>query len=164
MIDEDGFRLNVGIILVNSKGQLLWARRIAPKNAWQFPQGGLRENETPKEAMYRELQEELGLLPQDVGIIAETKDWLAYHLPYRFRRYDSQPVCIGQKQKWFLLKLLSDESHIQLDNSENPEFDQWVWVSYWHPLEHVISFKRSVYKQVLHEFEPYVSEIEKSYE
>ncbi len=153
MIDEEGYRLNVGIVLANQHGQLLWGRRIGTKNAWQFPQGGMALEETPQQAMYRELTEELGLDAKDVTLIAETKDWLFYSLPERYRRYDSLPLCIGQKQKWFLLRLESDDSKIRLDLSTNPEFDSWCWVDYWYPINQVIEFKQAVYQQVLSEFE-----------
>jgi putative (di)nucleoside polyphosphate hydrolase len=155
VIDHQGFRLNVGIILMNAKGQLFWGKRIGQEHAWQFPQGGLQNYETVNEAMYRELTEEVGLQPQDVELIAITKQWLYYRLPRHFLR-DTKPLCIGQKQKWFLLRLVSDESHIRLDHSGSPEFDGWRWVDYWEPLRDVISFKREVYKKALEEFEPLV--------
>lgn len=153
MIDSEGFRANVGIIVQNKKGELLWARRSGSLDAWQFPQGGINENETPLKAMYRELKEELGLTAQDVKIVAESKEWLMYRLPERFQRHDDSQLCIGQKQKWFLLQLISDDSTVKLDLSEHPEFDLWKWVNYWHPLKQVIFFKRSVYRKVLQEFE-----------
>lgn len=153
MIDKDGLRKNVGIILTNDKGQLFWGRRSDKQNAWQFPQGGMYENETIEEAMYRELYEELGLKPEDVSILGITRRWLRYYLPRHLRRYHSKPLCIGQKQKWFLLKLLSSENNIKLDTSPDQEFDHWKWVSYWQPLQEVIIFKRQVYKLALKEFE-----------
>jgi len=151
VIDQDGFRANVGIVVTNDKGRLLWARRTGSQIAWQFPQGGIADNETPLEAMYRELKEELGLDGQDVKLIAESKQWLKYKLPERFQRHDEIPRCVGQKQKWFLLELL-DDSRIKLDCCEHPEFDRWRWVSYWFPLRQVIFFKREVYQSVLKEF------------
>ena len=101
MIDSEGFRPNVGIILANDNGQVLWAKRIG-HNAWQFPQGGIHFGETPEQALYRELREEVGLLPEHVQIIAQTKGWLRYRLPHRYIRPDSDPVCIGQKQNGFI--------------------------------------------------------------
>ena len=114
MIDEDGFRPNVGIIVANAAGQVLWARRYG-HDAWQFPQGGIADGETPEQAMYRELHEEIGLKPQDVKILAQSRGWLRYRLPRRFIRHDKPPVCIGQKQRWFLLQLVGPESHVKLD-------------------------------------------------
>lgn len=153
MIDSDGFRPNVGIILSNGEGRLLWARRIG-QDAWQFPQGGIRSDETPEEALFRELAEEVGLLDRDVDIIGCTRGWLRYRLPNRYVRRDTRPVCIGQKQVWFLLRLLSEENRVCLDGSERPEFDHWRWVDYWYPARKVVAFKRSVYRKALQELEP----------
>ena len=152
VIDAEGFGANVGIIVMNAEGKLLWARRFGSASAWQFPQGGISENETPLDAMYRELKEELGMSAKDVKLIAESKTWLRYRLPTRFQRHDDSQHCVGQKQKWFLLKLISDESCVKLDASDHPEFDTWRWVSYWFPLKQVIFFKRYVYRRVLQEF------------
>jgi putative (di)nucleoside polyphosphate hydrolase len=153
VIDPDGFRPNVGIILSNPQGQLLWARRVG-QDAWQFPQGGMRSNETPSEAMYRELAEEVGLQPQQVRLIGETRGWLRYHLPRQYLRRNTRPLCIGQKQVWFLLRMLCDDQAVTLDLSDKPEFDHWRWVDYWHPLKEVVSFKRNVYRQALNELAP----------
>lgn len=153
MIDADGFRPNVGIILTNPAGQVLWARRTG-YDAWQFPQGGIIEHESPEQAMYRELWEEVGLENHDVNIIASTRGWLRYRLPSRFVRPDNHPVCIGQKQKWFLLQLMSDDARVVLTRTHPPEFDGWRWVSYWYPLNQVVSFKREVYRKALTELAP----------
>jgi putative (di)nucleoside polyphosphate hydrolase len=153
VIDEDGFRPNVGIILANPRGQVLWARRVG-QDAWQFPQGGIAVNETPEQALYRELHEEIGLTAEDVRIISSTKGWLRYRLPKRFLRYRSKPLCIGQKQKWFLLMLTGNESRVSFEHGDPPEFDDWRWVSYWYPLNQVVSFKREVYRKALKELAP----------
>ncbi len=153
MIDADGFRPNVGIILANPRGQVLWARR-AGHEAWQFPQGGINDNESPEEAMFRELWEEVGLEIPDVRILACTRGWLRYRLPRRFVRNDSRPLCIGQKQRWFLLELKSGDERVDLTRSTPPEFDGWRWVSYWYPLDQVVNFKREVYRRALLELAP----------
>ncbi|HWP94529.1 MAG TPA: RNA pyrophosphohydrolase [Gammaproteobacteria bacterium] len=153
MIDRDGFRPNVGIILSNAAGQLFWARRVG-RRGWQFPQGGIQPHETPEEALYRELAEEVGLGPQSVELIAQSRSWLRYRLPKRYRRPDGEPACIGQKQRWFLLRFTGREEDVRLDASATPEFDHWRWVDYWQPLDEVIFFKRRVYAQVLDEFAP----------
>lgn len=153
MIDADGYRPNVGIILVNPRGQVLWARRIG-QDAWQFPQGGIKAQESPEAALYRELQEEVGLQPDDVEILGCTRGWLRYRLPKRMIRHNSKPVCVGQKQKWFLLKLTSSEERIRFDHTEKPEFDGWRWVSYWYPLGQVVPFKRDVYRRAMRELAP----------
>lgn len=154
VIDKDGFRPNVGIVICNRKGQVLWARRIR-QNSWQFPQGGVDGGETPTDAMFRELYEELGLRHDDVKILAVSKFWHKYRLPKRLIRWSEQPVCIGQKQKWFLLALSKDkQSQIEFDRKGHPEFDDWRWVSYWYPVRQVVAFKRDVYRRVLTEFSP----------
>ncbi|MDX1693586.1 MAG: RNA pyrophosphohydrolase [Ketobacteraceae bacterium] len=153
MIDEEGFRANVGIILANEKGQVLWARRVG-QDAWQFPQGGIAADETPEDALFRELYEEVGLERDDVRIIGCTKGWLKYRLPKRFLRYRSKPLCIGQKQKWFLLMLTGNEERVSFDYGNPPEFDDWRWVNYWYPLNKVVSFKRDVYRKALKELAP----------
>ena len=153
MIDSDGFRPNVGIILSNHRTEVLWARR-AGQEAWQFPQGGIKVHETPEEAMFRELFEELGLRSEHVEVIGSTRGWLRYTLPRRYMRRRSNPVCIGQKQIWFLLRLLGNDSSVQLDLSEKPEFDHWKWVNYWRPSREVIFFKRHVYRRALKELAP----------
>ena len=151
MIDTDGFRPNVGIMLANDRGQLLWARRVGGHNAWQFPQGGISAGESPEQALYRELHEEVGLTHDAVEVLASTKGWLRYRLPRRFIRDGQKPLCIGQKQKWFLLRLLEDDAAVRLNLNEKPEFDHWQWVSYWYPLDQVISFKREVYRRAMKE-------------
>lgn len=153
VIDSDGYRPNVGIILTNRHGKLLWARRIR-QDAWQFPQGGIRAEETPEQAMYRELEEEIGLESSHVEMLGSTRGWLRYRLPERFIRRHQQPVCVGQKQVWFMLRLVSEERFVRLDLSDNPEFDNWRWVDYWHPLREVVAFKRTVYKKALNELAP----------
>lgn len=158
VIDADGFRPNVGIIIANDEGQLLWARRVG-QNAWQFPQGGIKSSETPHQALFRELHEETGLSGDDVEVVACTRGWLRYRLPRRMVRTHAWPVCIGQKQKWFLLRLRSQESHICMSATPDPEFDGWRWVSYWYPLGQVVPFKREVYRRALRELSPRLQRI-----
>ena len=153
MIDAEGFRANVGIVICNELGQVFWARRYG-QHSWQFPQGGIDENETAEQTMYRDLHEEVGLKPEDVKILAVTKNWLRYKLPKRLVRQGSNPVCIGQKQKWFLLQLTCKEEDVDLLHSSHPEFDNWRWVSFWYPVRNVVSFKREVYRRVMKEFAP----------
>ncbi|MFC3908377.1 RNA pyrophosphohydrolase [Legionella dresdenensis] len=153
MIDRAGYRLNVGIILVNESGHVFWGRRNG-HDAWQFPQGGLAAGETALQAMYRELREEVGLEKDDVEIIGVTRRWLKYRLPKQYLRHGSEPLVIGQKQKWYLLRLISSEQKLRLDLSDSPEFDSWRWIDYHEPQEQVIFFKRQVYAQAMKELEP----------
>lgn len=153
MIDSEGYRPNVGIILCNADGRLFWAKRIG-QHSWQFPQGGIRRDESPEQAMFRELAEEVGLRPEHVQVVGCTKGWLRYRLPRHLIRRGNQPACIGQKQVWFLLRMLGDEEAVCLDSSERPEFDHWQWVDYWYPLRAVVAFKRQVYWRALRELAP----------
>lgn len=153
VIDVEGYRANVGIVITNGKGQVFWARRFG-QHSWQYPQGGVDEGETTEQTMFRELHEEVGLKPHQVEIIACTKHWLRYRLPKRLIRHDSTPVCIGQKQKWYLLKLTCADAEVDLLHSSHPEFDDWRWVSYWYPVRQVVSFKKDVYRRVMKEFAP----------
>ena len=155
MIDEDGYRPNVGIIVANNHGQVLWARRVK-QDAWQFPQGGIKSTESPEEALYRELEEEVGLEAGQVEIVGTTKGWLRYKLPRRLLRSNNSSF-IGQKQKWFLLKMLAEDGAVQFDRSTTPEFDLWEWVSYWYPLGQVVSFKQGVYRRAMKELAPSLS-------
>lgn len=155
IIDSKGFRENIGIIIINDQRRLFWARRCG-MNAWQFPQGGVHEGETVEDTLFRELEEEVGLSADDVKIVTCTQDWLYYRLPEKFMRKNSKPLCVGQKQKYFLLQLTSDEQKINLAASDSPEFDKWRWVTYWYPLRQVIDFKREVYRKALQEFIPSV--------
>ncbi len=156
MIDAQGFRANVGIVLMNARGQVFWGRRIG-MSAWQFPQGGVNPEESLDEAMYRELWEEVGLAPADVELIGCTRRWLRYRLPKRFIRRDQQPLCIGQKQRWYMLKLTAAEERVDLRCAAEPEFDRWRWIDYWESLRLVVPFKRDVYEKALHELAPLAS-------
>ena len=153
MVDADGFRPNVGIILSDTKGRLLWTRRLGGQDAWQFPQGGIDSEESAEEALFRELKEEVGLTKEHVEVLGVTRGWLRYRLPKKLIR-KKEPQCIGQKQKWFLLELTTEESDINLNATKKPEFDTWDWVTYWYPLSKVVSFKREVYRKALKELRP----------
>ena len=154
-IDLEGFRANVGIILSNDEGKLLLAGRIGSKG-WQFPQGGVQKGESAEEAMYRELHEDVGLQVGDVEVLGVTDDWLRYRLPEKFVRHGSKPLCIGQKQRWFILRLLGPDDRVRVDCCETPEFDRWRWVEFWRPVNEVIYFKRRVYARALYELGPHL--------
>lgn len=162
MIDNEGFRANVGIILSNCDGKVFWGKRIG-QTSWQFPQGGIDEGETPLQAMFRELEEETGLLEKHVEVVGSTADWLRYRLPKKMiRRCKSGKVCIGQKQRWFLLRLICEDSSVNLAACDIPEFDGWRWVNYWLPAKEVIYFKRRVYERALQELAPLTLQVNKN--
>lgn len=149
-IDAQGFRANVGIVLMNETGLVFLGKRAGGKG-WQFPQGGLRVGESVEQGMYRELEEEIGLEPADVRIVAVTRRWLRYRLPPRYRRRDQLPLCIGQKQRWYLLQSLADAPPVRFDRTSEPEFSEWRWSPWWDPVREVIHFKRPVYRRALQE-------------
>ncbi|MBA3477731.1 MAG: RNA pyrophosphohydrolase, partial [Lautropia sp.] len=148
MLDRNGYRPNVGIILVNRRNEVFWGKRIR-EHSWQFPQGGIKRGETPEQAMYRELNEETGLSPEHVRIIGRTRNWLRYDVPERWVRREWRGHYRGQKQIWFLLRMIGHDTDVSLRASSHPEFDAWRWNDYWVPLESVIEFKRGVYEQAL---------------
>jgi len=152
VIDSDGFRSNVGIVLMH-RDQVFLGRRTGGRG-WQFPQGGVRSGEAPEQALYRELDEETGLAQSNVELVGHTSGWLRYRLPSRYIRRNQHPVCIGQKQCWFLLRLKSTEVRFDFLRTSEPEFDQWRWAPYWEPVLEVIYFKRPVYARALEELAP----------
>lgn len=150
-IDGQGFRANVGIVLMRDDGQVFLGGRTGGKG-WQFPQGGIRRGESVEDALFRELEEEVGLRADDVDVLGSTSDWLRYRLPRQYVRRHSVPLCIGQKQRWFLLRFRGGEERVRFDRTlEPPEFDRWRWAEYWDPVREVIYFKREVYRRALHE-------------
>ncbi len=155
VIDSDGYRPNVGIIVANDAGQVLWAKRCG-QDAWQFPQGGINSGESIEDALYRELNEEIGLDRSHVEVVGCTQGWLRYKLPKRLLRQNSSSF-VGQKQKWYLLKMLADNEAVRFDLSDTPEFDHWQWVSYWYPLGQVVPFKKDVYRRAMKELVPGLS-------
>ena len=155
MIDRDGYRPNVGIILCNAKNEVFWGKRIR-EHSWQFPQGGIDKGESPEQAMYRELYEEVGLQSHHVHILGRTKNWLRYEVPTHWIKREWRSSYKGQKQIWFLLRLVGRDCDVSLRASGHPEFDAWRWSEYWVPLESVIEFKRDVYRLALNELVTYL--------
>ena len=161
MLDREGYRPNVGIVLLNSRNEVFWGKRVG-QHSWQFPQGGIAHGESPEQAMYRELHEEVGLLPEHVQIIGRTRDWLRYDVPEEYLRRQHatrvhRAAYRGQKQIWFLLRFVGLDSDIQLRATEHPEFDAWRWVPFWIQLDAVIGFKREVYQLALSELARYLA-------
>lgn len=156
MLDRDGYRPNVGIIVCNGRNQVFWGKRVR-EHSWQFPQGGIKHGESPADAMYRELREETGLLPEHVRVLGRTREWLRYEVPQQLIRREWRHTYRGQKQIWFLLRLVGRDCDVCLRSSAHPEFDAWRWSDYWAPLSAVIEFKRAVYEQALRELERYLS-------
>jgi len=155
MLDKEGYRPNVGIILLNTRNEVFWGKRVR-QHSWQFPQGGIKYGESPEQAMFRELYEEIGLQSHQVRVVARTRDWLRYQVPEQWMRRELRGNYRGQKQIWFLLRLVARDCDVCLRRSEKPEFDAWRWHPYWVPLEAVVEFKRDVYQQALSELSRFV--------
>ena len=154
-IDAQGFRANVGIILIRDDQQVFVGGRPGGRG-WQFPQGGIAQGEQPEDALFRELQEEVGLEARDVEVVASTSGWLRYRLPKNYQRHTGKVTCIGQKQRWFMLRFIGSDDRFRFDTTmEQPEFDRWRWTDYWSPVRDVIYFKRSVYARALDELGKY---------
>jgi putative (di)nucleoside polyphosphate hydrolase len=169
VLDKEGYRPNVGIILANQRNEVWWGKRVH-QHAWQFPQGGIKGGETPLQAMYRELEEEIGLQRGHVRILGRTREWLRYEVPEKWARRHKEAngaqakrgeakgaAYRGQKQIWFLLRMVGRDCDVKLRASGHPEFDAWRWHEYWVPLDRVIDFKREVYRQALSELHRYLA-------
>lgn len=154
VIDSDGFRANVGIVLIRDTGDVFLGRQVGGRG-WQFPQGGVLAGEGLEAAAYRELHEEVGLSPSDVNLVGSTERWLRYRLPSKYVRRNRYPMCIGQKQRWFLLRLKDEEPRFDFTRTSEPEFDHYRWVNYWEPVREIIYFKRGVYVRALTELAPF---------
>ncbi len=155
MLDRDGYRPNVGIVICNARDEVFWGKRTK-EHSWQFPQGGIKHGESPIQAMYRELHEEVGLLPEHVRVLGRTREWLKYDVPSHWIRREWRAAYRGQKQIWFLLRLVGRDSNFCLRATPRPEFDAWRWSEYWAPLQTVIEFKREVYECALTELERFL--------
>ena len=131
----------------------MYCKRKNSQN-WQFPQGGIDKNEDIFIAALRELYEEVGIEENKVKLIKESDHWYKYDLPKKYKRNNFLWEDFrGQKQKWFLFKLI-EKAEIDLNNENNPEFDEFNWVDYWKPLDEIVEFKREIYEKVLTELEP----------
>lgn len=160
-LDSEGYRPNVAIVVCNHQCKVLWARRTT-RDGWQFPQGGVERDETAEQAAFRELYEEVGLLPEHVRLVGRTQSWLKYDVP-RMRVSARRGQFRGQKQVWFLFQLTGADSDVCLDRVAKPEFDRWRWVDYWDPVDRIVAFKRQVYERALLELEPMMAELFRDY-
>ena len=153
MNEESNYRLNVGLIIVNTYGKVLICKR-KNSNQWQFPQGGIDKGESPIEAAKREIFEEVGIKPSKIKILGKIKDWVKYEIPKELAKKSfKKKGILGQKQKWFIFKIKS-EACITFVNDPDNEFDDFAWVSYWRPIALIVSFKKEVYRNVLAELLP----------
>ena len=151
---KTGYRLNVAMIVLNKENKSLFCKRRNTDN-WQFPQGGVDEDETIESAMFRELNEEVGLNEENVEIKAVTTNLIYYDIPKNIRSRVLGRKFKGQAQKEFLLKLISGE--IDLNKENIPEFYKYTWVPFWYPLNQVVDFKKEAYRNALIEFKNQIS-------
>ncbi|MDR2458969.1 MAG: RNA pyrophosphohydrolase [Holosporales bacterium] len=164
--DSSRFRMGVGMVLINDDKKIFAGKKNAVntqmvswflKKPWQMPQGGIEDGETPLEAVLRELKEEVGT--DNVEVIAETNDWLEYLVPCALRRKGNKVV--GQRQKWFLLKFLGDDSAININATSHREFDAWRWMSAGNIIRLSVHFKKRLYMDVFKKFHWYICPNEK---
>jgi len=146
------YRKNVGLMVINGDG-LVWVGRRSDRfqHAWQMPQGGIDDGENPRTAALREMEEEIGLKPNHVEIIDETKDWLPYDLPHDVVPNFWNGKYRGQEQKWFLMRFTGDDRLVNI-HTEHPEFIEWRWLEAAKMPEAVVPFKRDVYERVINLF------------
>lgn len=159
--DPSLYRANVGLALFNSSGKVFFGRRVEKRSApatefiWQMPQGGVDKGESPREAALRELTEEIGVAPDLVEIVEETIDWIYYDFPQDVRSHmGKRSKFRGQRQKWFALRFLGQDSDVRLD-LHTPEFDHWRWGDLAEAPRLIIPFKRAAYEEVVRRFSRY---------
>ncbi len=146
------YRAGVGVMLLNAQGEVFVAKRLdSTAEAWQMPQGGMDAGETPEQTAWRELAEETGVTK--ATLLAQSRDWLTYDLPDELIPKVWGGNYRGQKQKWFVMRLDGDDSHINI-HTDHPEFSEWKWVPLRTLPDIIVPFKRTLYQQLIEEFEP----------
>lgn len=151
------YRRNVGVMLVNEKGEVFVGQRIDSEvPAWQMPQGGIDDGETPRDAALRELLEETGVSPELVTVEAETDGWIPYDLPHDIVPRIWKGRFKGQEQKWFLLRFHGTDEQVQIDADDHQEFSEWRWLPPGELVANIVPFKREVYARVVEEFAPHL--------
>ena len=155
MLNKLPMRQGVGIIVLNQKNEVfVGKRKDNPIDKWQMPQGGINTNETPFNAMIRELKEETSITK--IKVLKEIEHWLEYELPPNLLGKIWKGKFRGQKQKWFIVKFIGDENEINLD-TEHPEFIEWKWLDYNLLPEVIVDFKKEVYKKLKNELKNFIN-------
>jgi putative (di)nucleoside polyphosphate hydrolase len=145
------YRPCVGVVLVNEHGHIFTGERVDTPGAWQMPQGGIDDGETPDAAAFRELEEETGVTPKSAWLVAESPNWVRYDLPDHLVGKIWKGRFRGQKQKWFLLEFVGDDDEIDIFKHDK-EFARWRWSTRDEVLRDIVPFKREVYQQVIAAF------------
>ncbi|MGI9393672.1 MAG: RNA pyrophosphohydrolase [Boseongicola sp.] len=153
------YRPCVGVVLVNAQGKIFTGERVDTPGAWQMPQGGIDDGETPEAAAFRELEEETGVTPQSAWLVAEHPDWVLYDLPDHLVGKIWKGRFRGQKQKWFLLEFVADDDEVDIFKHDK-EFARWRWSTPDEVLRDIVPFKRAVYDQVIAAFRPKLEDIQ----
>jgi putative (di)nucleoside polyphosphate hydrolase len=150
---DEFYRKNVGAIILNKNKEIFVGKRFGTqvKVSWQMPQGGIGENETEEDALFREMEEEIGILQNNFSILGKTQDHHYYTIPKKMRKSAWNNIYVGQRQRWFLLEFKGKDEDFNI-NTEFPEFAEWKWLSAEDVIENAISFKREIYLKVLIEF------------
>lgn len=151
------YRPCVGVVLIDARGMVFAGQRIdSPTPAWQMPQGGIDEGETPREAAYRELREETGVTRDKVEFVGKTHGWVTYDLPPELLGKVWGGKYRGQRQKWFLFRFKGQDADVKIA-SDHPEFSTWRWILADEMVESIVTFKRAVYDEVIRSFRAYLA-------
>ena len=145
------YRKCVGMMILNTHKEILVGRRLDhPSGYWQMPQGGIDDNENPKEAVWREMLEEIGT--NKAELIKISNQWINYDIPSEtLKTLPWGDIFIGQSQKWFAFLFLGEDKDINV-GTENPEFSEWKWAKMDSIVDSIVPFKRDVYAKILEEF------------
>jgi len=145
------YRKCVGMMILNTHKEILVGRRLDhPSGYWQMPQGGIDDNENPKEAVWREMLEEIGT--NKAALIKISNQWINYDIPSEtLKTLPWSDIYIGQTQKWFAFLFLGEDNDINV-GTDNPEFSEWKWTRMDSIIDSIVPFKRDVYAKILEEF------------
>jgi putative (di)nucleoside polyphosphate hydrolase len=150
------YRFGVGVMIINENKDIFVGKRIDNKSdAWQMPQGGIDSGEDEDEAMFRELEEETGIIKSNVDLVTKSSGYFYYNLPYKLQKKFWGGKYLGQRQRWYLVEFKGQDNQVNIDTRE-PEFSNWKWISPQEIIHSIVSFKRPLYEEVMKEFWEYL--------